>query len=132
QIETYFEVAHERHASDIHLAAGQPPTFRIHGELERLPEFSDPLGHEVLRKILLEIAPPEKMRVFDETGDVDFGYETQRYGRFRANYFTQKNGCGAVFRHIPSKVPTVDDLGLPPLLKKAALFKSGLVLVTGP
>ena len=132
QIETYFEIAHERHASDVHLAAGQPPTFRIHGELTRLDELADPLGHEVLRKILIEIAPEEKMRVFDETGDVDFGYETPRYGRFRANYFNQKNGCGAVFRHIPSKVPTVDDLGLPALLKKAAQFKSGLVLVTGP
>ena len=132
QIETYFEIAHERHASDVHLAAGQPPTFRVHGELTRLDELPDPLDHEVLRKILLEIAPAEKMRVFDETGDVDFGYEIARFGRFRANYFNQKNGCGAVFRHIPSKVPTVEDLNLPPLLRKAAMFKSGLVLVTGP
>jgi len=110
--------------------SGQPPILRVHGELERIKY--DPLDDENLRQMLYEIAPEQKIKTFEETGDVDFGYEIPNVARFRANYFMQKYGCGAVFRQIPTKVLTADELGLPPILKKSAMLHKGLVLVTGP
>jgi twitching motility protein PilT len=92
----------------------------------------DPMDDETLRAMLYEIAPEQKIKQFEETGDVDFGYEIPGVARFRANYFMQKYGCGAVFRQIPTKVLTADELGLPPILKKSAMLHKGLVLVTGP
>jgi twitching motility protein PilT len=117
-------------ASDLHITSGQPPILRVHGELERVKY--DPMDDETLRAMLYEIAPEQKIKQFEETGDVDFGYEIPGVARFRANYFMQKYGCGAVFRQIPSKVLTADELGLPPILKKSAMLHKGLVLVTGP
>ena len=73
-----------------------------------------------------------KIKIFEETGDVDFGYEIKNFARYRSNFLNQKNGIAAVFRIIPSKVLTCEDLGLPPVLKKLAMLKKGLVLVTGP
>src|SRR2546426_8217277 len=90
------------------------------------------MDDETLRAMLYEIAPEQKIKTFEETGDVDFGYEIPGVARFRANYFMQKYGCGAVFRQIPTKVITADDLGLPPILKKSAMLHKGLVLATGP
>jgi twitching motility protein PilT len=117
-------------ASDLHIVSGQPPILRVHGELERIKY--DPLDDEHLRQMLYEIAPEQKIKTYEETGDVDFGYEIPNVARFRANYFMQKYGCGAVFRQIPTKILTADDLGLPPILKKSAMLHKGLVLVTGP
>ena len=94
--------------------------------------FEIRLWNDDLRSMLYEIAPEHKIKVFEETGDVDFGYEIPGVARFRANYFMQKYGCGAVFRQIPTKVLTADELGLPPILKKSAMLHKGLVLVTGP
>jgi twitching motility protein PilT len=82
--------------------------------------------------MLYEIAPEVKIKQFEETGDVDFGYEIPGMARYRANFFNQKYGCAAVFRQIPSKVLSAEQLGLPPILMKAAMLKKGLVLVTGP
>jgi twitching motility protein PilT len=72
------------------------------------------------------------VKVFEETGDVDFGYEYPGFARYRANFLNQKNGIAAVFRLIPSKVLTLEQLGLPPVLKRFAMLKKGMVLVTGP
>jgi len=82
--------------------------------------------------MVYEIAPETKIKLFEENLDVDFGYEVPGVARYRANFFQQKYGISAVFRLIPSKVSTVDDLGLPPVLKKFPLLKKGLILVTGP
>ena len=82
--------------------------------------------------MLYEIAPEIKIKQFEETGDVDFGYEIPGVARFRCNFFNQKYGCGAVFRQIPTKVSTAQDLGLPPILTRAAMLNKGLVLITGP
>src|SRR5205085_2560541 len=79
-----------------------------------------------------EIAPEGKIKTFEETSDVDFGYEVPGQARYRANFFQQKYGISAVFRLIPSNVLTVEELGLPPVLKKFPMLKKGLVLVTGP
>ncbi len=130
KLDAFFKLMFDTGASDLHMVAGQPPILRVHGDLERVKY--DPLEDEMLRAMLYEIAPEQKIKVFEETGDVDFGYEIPGVARFRANYFMQKYGCGAVFRQIPTKVMTADDLGLPPILKKAAMLHKGLVLVTGP
>ena len=130
RLDAFFKLMFDTSASDLHIVSGQPPILRVHGELERVKY--DPLDDELLRQMLYEIAPEQKIKTFEETGDVDFGYEIPNVARFRANYFMQKNGCGAVFRQIPTKVLTADELGLPPILKKSAMLHKGLVLVTGP
>jgi twitching motility protein PilT len=85
-----------------------------------------------LKAMLYEIAPELKIKQYEETGDVDFGYEIPGVARFRCNFFNQKYGCGAVFRQIPTKVTTADDLGLPPIMKRASMLHKGLILFTGP
>lgn len=117
-------------ASDLHLAAGQPPALRIRGDVERVKYKV--LDNDSLRAMLYEIAPEDKVKVFEETGDVDFGYEIPGLARYRANFFMHKNGVGAVFREIPSTIMTAEDLGLPPVISKLASLPRGLVLVTGP
>jgi len=82
--------------------------------------------------MLYEITPEEKIKIFEETGDVDFAYEIPGLSRYRANFFNQKWGIGAVFREIPSEILTTEQLGLPSVIKKLATLPKGLVLVTGP
>src|ERR671936_1127542 len=130
QLDAFFKLMFDSGASDLHITSGQPPILRVHGELE-LVKY-DPMDDETLRAMLYEIAPEQIIKKFEETGDVDFGYEIPGVARFRANYFMQNYGCGAVFRQIPTKVLTADDLGLPPILKKCAMLPKGLVLATGP
>ena len=130
QIDIYFESMLENKASDLHLSTGNPPIIRINGELERLDLPS--LVNEKLIGLLREICPEEKMEHFEETGDVDFGYELPGKARFRANYFKQKDGVAAVFRTIPSEILTTEQLGLPSICQKFAKLTKGLVLVTGP
>lgn len=131
KIDTLFRMMVEQGASDLHLVSGQPPAIRINGELERVTG-ENILEPEVLRELLYEITPLTKKDHFESTGDVDFGYEIAGLARFRANLFQQKYGCGAVFRRIPNKVLTAEELGLPPILTKAAMLTKGLILVTGP
>jgi twitching motility protein PilT len=102
----------------------------VRGELERV-KYKE-LESDDLKAMLYEIAPEYKVKLFEETGDIDFGYEIPDLGRFRANFFNQKYGVAAVFRQIPSKVLTAEQLGLPPILKKFGALHKGLVLVTGP
>ena len=130
RLDAFFKLMFDSGASDLHITSGQPPILRVHGDLERIKY--DPMDDETLRAMLYEIAPEQTIKKFEETGDVDFGYEIPGVARFRANYFMQKYGCGAVFRQIPTKVLTADDLGLPPILKKCAMLPKGLVLATGP
>jgi twitching motility protein PilT len=117
-------------ASDLHLAAGLPPSLRIRGDIERVKYKV--LDNDALRSMVYEIAPEDKVKVFEETGDVDFGYEISGLARYRANFFMQKNGVGAVFREIPSTIMNAEQLGLPSVITKLASLPRGLVLVTGP
>jgi len=109
--------------------------LRISGELHRV-DFP-PLESDQLKAMLYEITPEYKVKIYEETGDVDFGYEIPSVSRFRANFFNQKNGVSAVFRQIPSTVLSFEDFEkfdapLPPVLKKLSMLHKGLVLVTGP
>jgi len=135
KIDAFFNLMFEQNASDLHLSTGNPPILRIRGELQRV-DFP-PLENDSLKAMLYEIAPEYKIKLFEETGDVDFGYEIPNVSRFRANFFNQKNGVAAVFRQIPSKVLSFEDFDkmespLPPVLKKFAMLQRGLVVVTGP
>jgi twitching motility protein PilT len=130
KIDAFFKLMNEQKASDLHLVAGQPPMLRITGDIERVKYKV--LDNDDLRAMLYEITPEHKVKVFEETGDVDFGYEVAGLARYRANYFMQRNGIGAVFREIPSNILTVEQLGLPPVVSKLATLPRGLVLVTGP
>jgi twitching motility protein PilT len=121
---------HDVGASDLHLVSGNQPLLRLRGGLERVRYKI--LENGDLKRMLYEIAPEEKVKVFEEFGDVDFGYEIPGLSRYRANFFNQKWGIGAVFRAIPTKIPTAEELGLPPVLLKLATLPKGLVLVTGP
>jgi len=130
KIDAFFKLMHDQGASDLHLVAGQPPALRINGEMERVKYKL--LDSDDLREMLYEIAPEEKIKIFEENGDLDFGYEIPKVARYRANFFMQRNGVAAVFREIPSEILTPEQLGLPAVMTKLAMLPRGLVLVTGP
>ena len=130
KIDAFFKLMNEQGASDLHLVSGQPPALRIRGDIERIKYKV--LDNDELRGMLYEISPEEKIKVFEETGDVDFGYEIPGLARYRANFFMQKYGVGAVFREIPSSIMSAEQLGLPPVVSKLASLPRGLCLVTGP
>ena len=135
KIDAFFNLMFEQKASDLHMASGNPPMLRINGELQRVDY--PPLESDSLKTMLYEIAPDYKIKQFEETGDVDFGYEIPKISRFRVNFFNQKNGIGAVFRQIPSRVLSFEDFEkfeapLPAVLKKFCKLNRGLVVVTGP
>jgi twitching motility protein PilT len=130
QIDAFFKLMHEQGASDLHLVTGQQPVLRVQGDLTRV-KYKD-LTNDSLKAMLYEIAPEDKVKVFEETGDVDFAYEIPGLARYRANFFEQKWGVAAVFREIPSDILTCEQLGLPTVVRKLASLPRGLVLVTGP
>lgn len=130
QIDGFFKLMNDEGASDLHMVAEQQPLLRILGEMERV-KFKK-LGDDELRAMLYEICPEEKIKAFEETGDVDFGYEIPGLARYRCNFFRQKYGMGAVFREIPSDILTCDQLGLPKIISRLAHLPKGMVLVTGP
>src|SRR5213078_3593530 len=135
KIDAFFNLMFEQNASDLHLSTGNPPILRIRGELQRV-DFP-PLENDSLKAMLYEITPEYKIKTYEESGDVDFGYEIPNVSRFRANFFNQKNGCSAVFRQIPSKVLSFEDFEkfdapLPPVLRKFGMLHKGLVVITGP
>ncbi len=126
----YFTEMEDRGASDLHMVIGLPPMIRLSGELV-------PLDHPILspeqnKKILFEILSPEQQARVEKNHDFDMAYELENVGRFRCNFFYQHRGIGAVFRIIPSKILTLDELALPEVLKTIAEYTKGLVLVTGP
>ncbi|SDP62111.1 type IV pilus twitching motility protein PilT [Desulforhopalus singaporensis] len=130
QIDGFFKLMNDEGASDLHMVAGQQPILRIRGDMERV-KFKA-LNNDDLRSMLYEICPEEKIKSFEESGDVDFGYEIPGLARYRCNFFRQKYGIGAVFREIPSEILTVEQLGLPKVISRLAHLPKGLVLVTGP
>jgi twitching motility protein PilT len=130
QIDAFFKLMNDEGASDLHMVAEQQPILRIRGDMERV-KFKR-MANDELRAMLYEICPEEKIKVFEENGDVDFGYEIPGLARYRCNFFQQKFGVGAVFREIPSEIMTCEQLGLPKVIARLAHLPKGLVLVTGP
>ena len=130
RIDALFNMMQEQGASDLHLSTGNPPIFRQHGEMVRLNFKS--LGHDELKTILFEILSDKQKAHFEETKDLDFAYEVPGLARFRGNIMMQYRGIAAVFRIIPARILTADELGLPEGVRRMTNFKKGLVLVTGP
>ena len=117
--------------SDLHLAAGLEPRIRAKGKIRAI-EGKAPLADGELRTLLQELASPKHWNEYATTNDVDFAYGLDGVARFRANYFVQENGAGAVFRIIPEEIIALDDLNLPQSIRGLAQLEEGLVLVTGP
>ena len=120
----------EQGASDLHLSGGEPPMIRVHGDIRRLDH--PPLTREEVHAMTFDVMTDAQRRDFQEKHDIDFSYELGNIARFRVNVFLTRRGEAAVFRVIPSTVVTLDDLGMPPILKELCKKERGLVLVTGP
>ncbi len=130
QIDAFFKLMNDEGASDLHMISGQQPVLRIRGDMERVKYKV--LNNEELTAMLYEICPEDKIKIFEELGDMDFGYEIPGLARYRCNFFQQKYGVGAVFREIPSDILTCEQLNLPMVVSKLATLPKGMVLVTGP
>ena len=131
EIDALLKTLKEKGGSDLHLTAGLEPRIRVHGELEAV-EGWEVLKPDQLRKLLEPIASGRCWTEFEEANDLDFAYGLEGVARFRANYFQQENGPGAVFRIIPEEIHSLEDLKLPEAISKLASLRSGLVVVTGP
>lgn len=130
-IDKLFERLMARGGSDLHLAEGQYPKCRINGELEALTD-QPLLTHDHLKSLLQEIASESQWEKYCSSGDCDFAYAMGDRARFRANYLKQTHGFGAVFRIIPSKVLSLEQIEAPVVFQSFGQLQSGLVLVTGP
>jgi twitching motility protein PilT len=131
-IDTLFRGMCALGASDLHLCVGMPPLVRKDGRIQSLDAAARPLTDEELKGLLDPIMPEINRREFGECRDTDFAYEILDLARFRANIFADRKGCGAVFRVIPNKILTAEQLGLSPHILKLCELNKGLVLVTGP
>jgi len=129
-IDRYFDALLESGASDLHLSVGYPPLMRLRGGLQAIEDT--PLGAPQLERLLFELLDDGRKREFLARRDLDFAHAFADKARFRANYLFKTTGVGAVFRTIPSKIPTAEQLQLPPAIMRFAELRSGLVLVTGP
>ncbi len=126
-----FRYLREHKGSDLHLAATLTPRIRRHGSLQDVAGWPA-LSHEELLPMLREIVDAEQWQSYESCGDLDFAYGLEGVARFRANFLRQENGAGAVFRIIPEKILTAEELGMPEAIKRLADLNQGLVLVTGP
>ena len=117
-------------ASDLHLSAGLPPMIRVDGDVRRIN--LPPLEHSEVHSLIYEIMNDKQRKDYEEFLETDFSFEVPGVARFRVNAFNQNRGAGAVFRTIPSKVLTMEDLDMGQVFKDIAMVPRGLVLVTGP
>ncbi|MCR9277984.1 MAG: type IV pilus twitching motility protein PilT [Pseudomonadaceae bacterium] len=117
-------------ASDLHLSAGLPPMIRVDGDVRRIN--LPPLEHREVHSLIYEIMNDKQRKDFEEFLETDFSFEVPGVARFRVNAFNQNRGAGAVFRTIPSKVLTMEDLGMGQVFQDISMTPRGLVLVTGP
>ncbi|MFH1232027.1 MAG: PilT/PilU family type 4a pilus ATPase [Planctomycetota bacterium] len=130
-IKGLFAAVVARNASDLFIKVGVPPTIRILGQLEKLPQTT-PLTQEMVEKLFMEITTEKSRQKFMETNEIDAAYEVYGLGRFRANIFRQRGFIGMAFRYIHSDIPSIEDLNLPfKPLEKLATTTRGLFLVTG-
>jgi twitching motility protein PilT len=121
----------EMQGSDLHLSIGSPPQVRVHGELEKMKPHAELTPTDTKSLTYAVLTDAQKKR-FEETKELDFSFGIRGLARFRCNMFNQKGAVGAVYRQIPERIRTFDELGLPQVLSKMAERPRGLVLVTGP
>jgi twitching motility protein PilT len=118
-----------RGASDLHLSVGLPPVIRIDGRLVRLKY--DPLTGQDIQRLVYDVLTNQQIQWFEKVHELDFSYGMTGVGRFRFNVYKQRGAVGAAMRAIPTKIPTLEELRLPPMLRELTRKHSGLVLVTG-
>ena len=129
-LDQFLNVIVEQGGSDLHIGEGQPPKMRKHGDV--VPIRQEAVSRNEAFSMLSEVCGDHRWQLFEERGDLDFAYEMDSASRFRCNYLKQANGYGAVFRLIPTKIATLEQLGIPPVVKEFGRLRGGLVLVTGP
>jgi len=129
-IDQFLQIVVRQQASDLHIAEGEPPKIRVHGDIVAIRD--EPISHDEVTKMLSEICGPHNWEIFEQEGDLDFAYQMDEHSRFRTNYFKQSEGYAAAFRMIPTKISTLEELGIPKVVKEFAYLRGGLVLVTGP
>jgi len=122
--------AADKGASDLHLSAGEPPLLRVHGDLVRIDHPA--VTPEQVTELVNSIMSDAQRATFEAEHEVDFACELEGKGRFRVNVFVHSRGPGAVLRTIPTQIPALDTLHMPPVLKELCTRERGLVLVTGP
>jgi len=134
KIDEFLKFMVERGGSDLMLASGSRPMIRVHGDLLALDFGGDSsiLTTDLTRQLIYEILTDENIRRFERTGDLDFAYEIPECARFRCNVYKQTKGLGIVMRTIPTKIKTIEELGLPNGVKQLARSTRGFILVTGP
>ncbi len=120
----------QNNASDLHLSAGNPPIVRVYGTLKRLK--ADVLTNESIRAMLYSVMTDDQRAEYEKSFELDFAISFGETARFRVNAFTNRSGSAAVFRTIPSVIPTMEELELPPVLRRLSELEKGIVLVTGP
>ena len=129
-LDQFLQIVVRQGASDLHIAEGQPPKIRTHGDI--MPVRAESISHDEATRMLSEICGPRNWEIFEQHGDLDFAYQMDEHWRFRTNYFKQSGGYAAAFRLIPTKISTLEELGIPVVVKDFAYLRGGLVLVTGP
>ena len=117
-------------ASDLHLSAGLPPMIRVDGDVRRINV--DPMDHEQVHGMVYDIMNDKQRKTYEEFLETDFSFEIPGLARFRVNAFNHNRGAGAVFRTIPSKILTLEELGAPKIFEEISNTPRGIVLVTGP
>jgi twitching motility protein PilT len=117
-------------ASDLHLSAGLPPMIRVHGDVRRIN--LPPMEHKDVHGMVYDIMSDTQRKIYEESLECDFSFEIPNLARFRVNAFNQNRGAGAVFRTIPSKIMSLEDLNCPKIFKDISEYPRGIVLVTGP
>ncbi|MBK7366831.1 MAG: type IV pilus twitching motility protein PilT [Candidatus Eisenbacteria bacterium] len=122
--------AHDQGASDVHITPGLPPVLRLRGETVQLDMRS--IGPDETRAAIYDLMNDDQKRIFEERHDLDFAFEIPGLARFRANVLLQRLGVQAVFRLVPTKIKTLEELGAPPVLQQLSKLERGLVVVTGP
>jgi twitching motility protein PilT len=129
RIDAFLKLGVAQGCSDLHLAVGVPPMLRMFGDLVPI-KFRD-LGEAELEGYVTEVLNPSQIKVLREGHDLDFSYVSAEGGRFRVNVFRKETGIGAAFRSIPTNMPSIDQLGLPPIVRKLCDYHQGMILVTG-
>jgi twitching motility protein PilT len=129
RIDAFLKLGTQQGCSDIHLAVGVPPMLRLHGDL--MPIKFRELRAAELEGYIAEVLTRSQSEIFGKGQDLDFSYVSAEGGRFRVNVFRKETGIGATFRTIPTEVPTLEKLALPPIVTKLCDFHQGMVLVTG-
>ncbi|MCT4606634.1 MAG: type IV pilus twitching motility protein PilT [Marinisporobacter sp.] len=129
-LEELMKTTSELGASDIHLTVGVPPVMRIYGELKKYGE--KPLMPEDTLGLVKQLVNETQIKVLEEQGEIDISYSQSKLGRFRVNIFKQRGSYGIAIRIVALRIPSMEELGLPPIVKELAMRKRGLVLITGP